>query len=142
MEEQQVKMAIRDLSDGEPEIEPLTQKISELANSAYLVYVSQKSLRRNRQKRLKGRTVGLRGFELKDADRYVLFFGCPAKIKPDTQPKSTAARSIAQAFRNPILLQLPIKRSLPYPQQPSRHQLISIQLLDRSQNGVPLHLRN
>jgi hypothetical protein len=41
MEEQQVKMAIRHLSDGEPEIEPLTQKISELANSAYLVYVSQ-----------------------------------------------------------------------------------------------------
>src|SRR6266851_715527 len=71
----------------------------------------------------------------------------PPEMQLHTNPKRKSKserthKSILHPLRNPILLQLPVERSLPDTQQPSRHQLVPLQLSNRPQNRLPLHLRD
>src|SRR5216683_3770927 len=76
-----------------------------------------------------------------------LSHGLPPGMQLHTNPKRKSKserthKSILHPLRNPILLQLPVERSLPDTQQPSRHQLVPLQLPNRPQNRLPLHLRD
>src|SRR5258708_19851504 len=69
--------------------------------------------------------------------------GMQLHTNPKRKSKSERThKSILHPLRNPILLQLPVERSLPNPQQPGSHHLASLQLPTRPQNPLLLLLPN